>query len=511
MSIFNLWKTIIPALLILMLTSCLDTTSIEDWDLSDQEYDLAVPLVNSKITMSRLAGLVKGNTTIKFDENGRATVAYNGEVLRKNSAAIFPAYPGVIPLLIYDTLSYVEILPITKSNIKKAIFKDTKTNFVFHSNLPQDLLVTIMIPEMSKNGQTFSKTFTVKYNNTLPVVYQTEDISVDGWEIETNRNIVTIRYSALTPDGKKVKLDKAYMNYDLIKFSYLEGYLGYHIFPIDGSIIDISLFDSWKSGTFDFENPKITLSIENAFGLPVRSKVNKLSLTSITGNTVNLESPFVEEGINFEYPSLNEVGQIKTTNFSFDKTNSNIRELFNEKTKTVSYDISALINTDRDTNTIGFITDQSYFVVRVAAEVPLNGSVNQLVVADTIDINLPEVEHVLQAELKTILNNDFPANVRVQAYFLDDENKVLDVLFEGDGIDILPAPLGSNNQTVSSTEKIAFISFDKQRYEIVRKATKLAISGYLNTTDSEQNRSLWIYDRYGIGVKIGAKLKVKKE
>ncbi len=506
----NLRKAIFP-MLTFFLIGCLDTDSYEQWDLSDATYDIAVPLVNTKVSLLRINDLVEGSTLIKFDEQGRATVAYNGEVLRKNSAAIFPPFPGISPLPITDTIAKVEIMPVSKTNIHKAIFKDTKINFTFSHEVAEDVLVTMTIPELTLHGQVFTETFTIKYNNTLPVSFQSENISVDGWTLLTDRNIMTFRYKAVTANGKVVKLNNAFMNYDVIKFAYLEGYLGHHDFPIDGNFIDISLFDIWKSGTFDFENPKITLSVENAFGLPVISKVNKLELTSITGNTVQLQSPFVDTGIEFLYPGLDEVGQVKTTFFDFNKENSNIREIFNEKTKTVSYDMSALVNPSKDTTKIGFITDQAYFVVRVAAEIPLHGSVNELVVADTVEISLPEAKHITHAELKAIFSNDFPANIRAQAHFLDDDNNVLDILFEGEGIDIAPALLGSNQQTTQATERTVFLSYDQERYDNVKTATKLAISGYINTTDSEQKRSLWIYDRYGLGVKIGAKLKVKKE
>lgn len=509
MNIFNLKKAMIPAM-ILLLMGCLDTNNLQDWDLGNQEYDLAVPLVNTKVSVFRLTELVKGNVGIKFDPDGRATVAYNGEVLRKNSAAIFPPYPGVIPLPIVDTISQVEIMPVQKVNIHTAIFKETKINFTVENNLAEDLFITMTIPELSKNGQIFVKKFTIPYKNTLPVTYQTEDISVDGWSLKTDRNLMTFHYQAVTKSGQKVKLDKAFMNFDLIKFYYLEGYLGHHDFPVDGNFINISLFDFWKSGTFDFEDPKITLSVENAFGLPVHSKVNKLELTSISGNTVQLESPFVNTGIDFLYPGLDEVGKIKTTYFDFNKANSNIRQIFNEKTKTVTYDMSALVNPDKDTTKVGFITDQSYFIVRVAAEIPLFGSVNQLVVEDTIDIDLPAVDHVTSAEIKAIFSNDFPTQVKVQARFLDEDNRLIDVLFDGEGLDIAPATLNNNNQTTTPANKTAILTFDKERYEKVRKAKKLAVSGFINTTNSDQKRSLWIYDRYGIGVKLGARLKVKK-
>ncbi len=509
MNIRNLKKAMFPAI-VLLLIGCYDTDNLQEWDFNDQEYDLAIPIVNTKVSVFRLNELVEGKVAIKFEPDGKAIIAYNGEVLRKNSAAIFPPYPGVTPLPITDTIAQVEIMPIQKVNIHTAIFKETKINFTVENNLTEDLYVVMTIPELTKDGQTFVKNFTIPYKNTLPVTYQTEDISVDGWSLKTNRNIMTFHYQAVTSTGQKVKLDKAFMNFDLIKFYYLEGYLGHHDFPVDGNFINIGLFDFWKSGTFDFEDPKITLSVENAFGLPVHSKVNKLELTSITGNTVRLESPFVDAWIDFLYPGLDEVGKVKTTNFDFNKNNSNIRQIFNEKTKTITYDMSALVNPEKDTTKTGFITDQSYFIVRVAAEIPLYGSVNQLVVEDTIDIELPEVDYVTSAELKAIISNDFPAQIKTQVHFLDDNNHVIDILFDDEGLDITAAALNNNSQTTTSVEKTVFLNFDRDRYEKVRKASKIAIIGYLNTTNSDQKRSLWIYDSYSLGLKLGAKIKIKK-
>jgi hypothetical protein len=511
MSIKCIAKTYFLCFIIFNLISCSETYEV---GLSDSEYELAMPLVSSKVTMQRLSSLVKGNTTIKFDPNGKTTIFFNGEVLRKNSAAIFPPLPGIEPFVITDRITNVKLLPPDQDvrySIKKAFFKDTKINFSGETTAKQDVNVKMKILELSKNGKIFEKDFIIKYNNENLTKFQTEDILIDGWVIQTQDNSMTFQYEATTTDGTQITLDKAFMNFDLIKFSYLEGYLGYHDFKIDGNIIDVGLFNNWESGAFDFENPKITLSVVNAFGLPVRSKVNKMELTSITGKTVNLQSPFVTSGIDFLYPSFNEIGQTKTTFFDFNKDNSNIREVFNEKTKTISYDISALINPTRDTSQRGFITDQSFFVVNVAAEVPLYGSVNELVVRDTLEVELDKVENVSEAELKIIVSNDFPATVIAQGHFLDDSGNVIDKLFDGEGFELSPAALGPNDKTITPIAKTTFKKLNQEQYARISKATKLAIFGYLNTTDSDKSRSLWIYDTYGIDLKIGAKLKIKKD
>ncbi len=511
MQVFHQIKTIFPVLA-LMLFACIDTEQESNFGLGDHDYEVAIPLINSKVTVGRLAAESKGDTGIKIDADGKVTVVYNGEVLRKNSAAIFPPFPGIIPFPIIDTFTNVSLLPGNKYNIKKAIFEDTKINFYVESaNITQDIKVKMRILELSKNGKRFEKEFTAKYNSASPLKYQTEEISVDGWTIETNTNSMTFQYEAVATDGTKVIFDRALMNFDVIKFSYIDGYLGFHDFPIDGSIIDIGLFDSWLSGSFDFENPKITLSVDNAFGLPVRSKVNKMELTSITGKTVNLQSPFVDNGIDFAYPTFSELGQIKTTFFDFNRNNSNIREIFNEKTKTISYNMSALVNPEKDTTIRGFITGDSYFVVNVAAEIPLKGSVNQLVISDTFDIDLGDLDNVNAAEFKAISTNDFPANIKIQAFFVDENGMQIDQLFDGDGIKMNAAALLPNGKTTPGDEKVDIITFDKSRFDKIKKVKRLVVFGYVNTTGSDQKTALWIYSTYGIGLKLGAILKLKRD
>lgn len=509
MRLVQIMKTIIPAMF-LSIYSCVDFDQETDLGLSDGEYDIAIPLVNSKVTIGKIAEESKSNAGIKLDADGKATVVYYGEVLRKTSDAIFPPYPGAIPYPILDTLTNVKLLSGDKYFVNKAVFKDTKIRFEGESNLTQDVKVKMRILELSKGNQKFETDFTIKYNQALPSKFKTPEISIDGWTINTSTNSMTFQYEAIAADGSRIKLDQALMYFDQIKFSYAQGYLGYHEFPIDGNIIDVSLFDKWLSGSFDFENPKITLSVDNAFGIPVRSKVNKMELTSITGKTVSLQSPFVTSGIDFAYPNFSEVGLLKTTYFYFDRNNSNIREIFNEKTKTISYNISALINPERDTSIKGFITGDSYFVVNVAAEVPLHGSVNQVVITDTLDIDLGDIHQVKSGEFKAITSNDFPAEVKVQVYFLDDAGKPIEKLFGNEGIYLPAANILANGKTSPGVEKTDYIAFDNTKIKNIENSKKIAVVGYINTTNSDQKRSLWIYDSYGIGIKLGAKLKVKK-
>ncbi|MBK7634316.1 MAG: hypothetical protein IPJ13_08500 [Saprospiraceae bacterium] len=232
MHIFSSKDFIIYMLSCLFLTSCLDKTFETGW--GDQPYEIAIPLINSEISVSRLISASEGTTALVVAPDGRVSVVYNNEnVLSKNVTAIFPPFPGLFPYELKDSVSSVQ-LPVSAGQlVKKAIFKNTKIGFFFESNTASDIKVNLRIPELTKNNVVFEKEFTIKNTGTLPLRLQTELISVDGWTYNSNNNLITFRYNAVTTNGTKLVLDKALMNFDVLNFAYIEGYLGYHKFPIE--------------------------------------------------------------------------------------------------------------------------------------------------------------------------------------------------------------------------------------------------------------------------------------
>ncbi len=494
---------------VLFFLGCSNFSGLTEIETTPTQRTIAIPLIYGDLSVASLQQNAKAtNTSLKIDADGHAILYYNGEVIRQSSSAIFPPLPGTIPYPILDTLWPV---PLQFNNfylIKKAIFEKTSIKFHAESPYPSEVKVTMQILELMKNGKTFETQFTIPYSGTLPGMITTPSISIDGWTLTSETNTITFRYVATLPDGTHVKLDNANMAFDLILFSYIDGYLGYHSFPIKGNTIEIGLFDQWKSGGFNFLDPKIVLRVENAFGLPVRSKVNKMQLTTISGNTFDLQSTYIQTGIDFNYPTFDQLGETKVTTFSFDNSNSNITELFNDKTKTITYDIEALINPDQDTTIKGFINRDSYFKVDVAVEVPLLGSINHIVLSDTLKVDLPDFDDVSRAKLKIITSNDFPADVILYAQFLDVSNAPSLRLFGDDGFKLKAAPLKSDNTTSDPEIVETFIELDAQELEALKQSKRIVITGSINTTDSDIQKPLWIYDRYSISVKIGAILDV---
>lgn len=488
--------------------SCSDFSSLNSVERAEEEIELAVPLINTEFIISDFTG-AEGpeNVSVKIDEQDRVTLVYNGDVVRQDKSAVFPAVPFFgFPLL--DTVFTVPVPFASDQRVDRAIFGNSNMNVSFESQFDEDVDVTVTIPQLSKDGEIFSFNTTVPYEGSLPVEFTSELVSLKGWTLMSSDNIITINYDARLADGSRQKFTTAAMRFDVVVFDYVEGYFGSEIFDINGDFIAIGVLDNWRSGGLSFEDPKVNVFVENAFGFPVRSIFNSMQVVTTTGEVLDMESDIIDNNVDFAYPNLNEQGEVKITEFSFRKENSNIVDLFKEKVRRVTYDIDAGANPDMDETITGFVNEESYFLVSVDVELPLEGTVNNLVLQDTIDLDLQELEEVTGAEFKTVIANDFPADITLQGYFYDDNEVLLDSLFKERLL--LPAAQvdGSTGRTLPPEEVITFEDFEEARFDNLKNGKKVLVNVKINTEQASSG-PLWIYNDYGIQFKVGAKLKTK--
>jgi hypothetical protein len=498
---------IITLLAAFLFNGCIDRSAYDNIDLAgDQSF--AVPLVDSKVSVSSIADKVDGNNTSVFvDTDGKLTVFYNGEVVRNNSTVLFPPIPGILDNVLPDTNSLLPLPFDPKYSIFEGVFGATNMFFRFKVIDADDYKVTVRIPDLvDKNGVSFVRDyeFTSDIDSFERFTYLTD---IEGWTLTPIDNNIRFIYEAYNSQGERVKFDYAAMKVDQLVFAYVEGYFSFQVFDVEGSNIGVGLFDNWVRGGMDFENPRMSITVENAFGFPVRSRVDFIKLTTLTGEEFELESIYIDEGIDFGYPKVNEVGVVKSSGFTFDRDNSNLRQLFNEKVVNVSYDIDALANPDDDTSIVNFVDSSSYFSVNVSIEVPMQGKANDFTLKQDSKIDLSELNDVKSATFKSITSNEFPTDIDLQMYFKNAQGEVLDSLFSSGPILIEAGELGSNLKTVSTSTKEAFETFDEIRFANILNATIIETHVSLDNTEASQD-PLWIYDEYEIGLKLGATLQL---
>lgn len=502
------------AMMIIALSACSDVTDVTDADFVS-DVSVAVPLINTQLTLDSVSDRLDGLTSIVVAPNGQATIKYNSEIIRQDADDIFPVYPVILdipivgPNSVWSLESLASVTTAFADNvIRKAIFQDNNVFFKLQHALDEDVTFTITIPEFTLGGVPFTKTYTVPPRLDETDIYNTESSSLDDYLFIPVDNTLSFPYTALDNAGNDVEMTITAMKLDFLNFEYIEGYFGERVFDVQGDVIEVGLFDKWISGGLEFEDPKVSVRVENSFGFPVKTEFQELQFKTISGVIYDIESDIIEDGVAFEYPSLDEVGEIKETSFDFNKNNSNIQQIFIDKVASVNFDIDALANPDADSTISGFLNKESYFRIDVSVDLPLNGIVNELVISDTLDLDLNEVEDVSSAEFKFVVRNDFPSTVKVQAVILNAQNNPIDVVFEGDGILLDAAMLGADGKTVEGETTVEYVDIPEDRINIIKEGKRLVLVATIDSKNVSDDY-LWFYSEYEIDFKLGAILNLK--
>jgi len=251
---------------------------------------------------------------------------------------------------------------------------------------------------------------------------------------------------------------------------------------------------------------KITFHYE---AIPVGADFQQMSIETIDGEELELESIIIDEGIVFAYPDLGELDVVKNTNFDFTKDNSNIAIIFNNRVGKFNYTIDAVANPLNEPDLIGFMTNNSYYAVQVKVEVPMHLAIKNLKLSDTLDLSFEtENEYIDTAELKIILENNFPIDVSTQLYILDENNQVVDSLFEGGEIFLKGGTYLPGGMLEDVESQTYFVPFTEDKINKLLKSKRLLVEPtFISTPNGEEH--IWIYENYKLDIKMGAKFSLK--
>jgi len=479
----------------------------EKYEFGDVDGEYAIALVDSDITIIDLAEASnQENLEIQVDDKDRMTLFYNGDVVEQVSTQIFPPFPYGLYTDITKTMSPIDFPVPEGRTVDIAVFDGTNIVFEFESSFKQDVTVNLEFPEIKRNGETWKMEFFIDYQGEENTFYRSDTIDMTDWAINTQDNYLSSNYTAILEDGSSVQLDRVAFWLDFFDFDYVQGFFGGSSAPLVGDVITIEVFNKWLSGGLTFDDPKFNFQVENSFGFPVRMLVNEIVITTISGNQFQLAGTAVDEGVAFNFPSLDEVGEIAITDFNYDNSNTNIGELFNEKAASVFYDVVGVANSASDPMVVGFLTDDSYYKIKVAVEIPLLCKLNDLKLTDTFDLDLTEYNEFNSAEFKMITQNAFPFNIDLEVDLLDDAGNSLGKLLPDGSVFLESATLLQEGQVQPQDALTTYIPIKDQLAEAVKKTKKIAVVSTFSNNEITPDESFWILSTYGVDFKLGIKV-----
>lgn len=460
---------------------------------------IGIPLINSSFFISDFGTNPGENTTILTDDEGRLTIRYNGEVLRQEKSDIFFNIPYIGPDFELTSTSTEIALPVPNVVITRAVFESTNVFFKFENPVSSNIVVNVNIPEFSKDGQVFTTEIVVPPGEG---VFVSDPISLTDVLIQTETTTFTVNYSA-TLVGEEIALDFASFTIDVLSFSSAQGNFGFREFNLSEEIIDVNIFNQWISGGIDFDSPTINFEIENSFGFPVKTDFKKLELVTINGDTLQLTGDQLEEGITFNFPTLDQIGETVPTSFTFDSDNSNIGALFNEKAVSVTYDVDAIVNPDDNPDAIGFFNNESFFTVNVSLDLPMSLQANDLVMADTIAIDsIPFGQFSKDADFFLRVKNAFPVDLGVNMEFLGDNDvSLFELIDDTEWLTTIASP----DPTLTFDDLVAQnfeINIPESSVSQITDLKKVVIKANLTTSEQFGDNFVWLFGHHGIDIQL---------
>lgn len=327
-----------------------------------------------------------------------------------------------------DTL-YFEHSSIEGERFYQMQVQQVKATALLYSSMKAPLRLRLHFPSIYRNGQPLTQELQLPANNLGTPLLQELDFSNTQWRFDQdpdqpyNRMAIVVEAFLDNPPGNFIlfsasDLVGARFQIHQLEVEEVRGYFGARVENATPGQIDFGnslRFVSANSSPLLFEDPVIRLDIQNSFGIPMRADLQVSSQTA-SGTLVTLDPP----ALVLQYPSIQQIGQSKETNYIIDKTNSNLVPLLSIYPDQLTYQISASINPDNDTTQVNFIRSDNELLASAHLDLPFRFRAEDLIYRDTVeapdlgeDFLLSEVD---SAGLKILYRNGMPLNSRLSVY-----------------------------------------------------------------------------------------------
>lgn len=361
---------------------------------------------------------------------------------------------------------------------------------------------TITLPTFTKDG--------VPLDQTLQTGAATQNISIAGYKGQFDNNIfeaavvVTVRSAATPsaiPPGTRFNVT---LDFNSLNFDYIRGFFGEQTTDLPDETLEIGAFENiFDEVEVSLASPRISFVVINEYGIPVTVIFNSLEARNSTGTlpvTLNPTSP-----ITAAFPTI--LGDSALTTV----TVTNAKALLDFAPTEFFYSVSANIN-EGLTDGNNFCKNDSELSVRMSVEVPFIGHASNIVISDTLDIDLSDLteSEIESASIKINAINELPIDASLQLYLLDANFLVLDSLLNPTN-DLNKIIVGSDTDLAGTPTTPGVyneeIEISSAKINKLFGAKKILIASRLQTADNPKDVKFRSTDK--LSVKLGLKAKVK--
>ena len=491
---------------VLILTIGCQYDDFKEIDGIEYNADFAIPLINSKVTIQEIIDETEDLSLLEIDADGNLTFMYNDTAASADLMELIEDETS-FPLAIIDTNMTIPFDFFSKVHVRSINLKGGSLFFNLSSSFEEQVNVTISIPDLRKNGVPFSTIVNIDYNGTSPSSFTTPNFPLDGYVLDMPDGNLHITYDARLTNGDKVTLNTINGEAQNWQIADLKAIWDKEMLSLGTSSVSVDLYDSWVDGELHFEDPQLSIIVDNSFGFPASILIKSMYIVTLEDEIIPFVSDVVGNTFEINYPELNEIGSSKSTSITFNKDNSNIATLFNTKFKKLIYELEAMINPDEETD-IGFLAENSKLVTYLDARLPVYGTAKGFELESISDVEMDDVDNIRDAEFKLITDNGLPVDIGIQLYFLDDTGTVIDSLFNSEVQLLESANIDANGEVSQSTQTTELLPVNEQQLEWLRQYGKIRLDASLSTFGNG-NTAVRIQNTQELDVKLGLKIGVE--
>ena len=488
--------------------------------------NIAVPLVNSKLTLRDIVRDWDENELFEEDASGFLYLMYSKRIFSKTAkdvvriptqsftnSYIAPTNIDLNSVPYSYTDNTVEDFSVNNSSRLETInIKSAQLSISITSSQTLNGTVELIFPSIKKNGTTYSKIIDIStgggtYNdlNDYEVDLTTDNPAYNKLPINY---VIELNNSAASFNAGD-EMFAATITLDSIEYKSIIGFIGQDVINVPSDSVHVDIFDKAFDGDIFFMDPKFKVFINNSFGIPMRFEFDSFRLyNAVNQSYADHQFPVAHNPLTIDYPALSNMGTSKATNFVMDTLSfPSIRDVISYNPKYIIFGVNGEINpTDPGTND-NFVLDTSRFDVDLKVELPLWGHAKYFVLQDTFDLDMGEfyedIDSLEWMLFRINADNAMPVEVGIQIYFVDSMYSVVDSLYDDGQMRFLESGvIDGSGKVVQPTNKISDFRFTSERLSGLQDVRYIFTRGYINTTD-EATKLVRFYGENYLNLKLG--------
>lgn len=495
---------------------------------SGVNYDIAIPLTDTKLTMENLIDL-KGGLFVP-DDTSLLHIIYAMEPVKEN-------------LIEEITLGQASPFVLSTADIPYMCLKDTVIKVPFDDTIYFDLkglnatvqtlhFTTAQMVMRAQNSFLFPMELEMRLENVKekdgqPVVcrYQRPassqgdttinllDIRVEMPEMQTP--FIVMKGTA-TVNVRRVEGDSNFYSGSLYISSNLrqmdfwraDGYFETLSYTLKNemSIEGLGL-ERMKNISFDEAHIVADLKV-NGVSAPLRLNKTQVLIHNLDGDVT--EVPLLPENYMVAVPAFDANPLEKDS-----KESMEVADMLIDRPQKITYQIDGTLNPDNDESQMQAMQKGGFLSVGLTCDVPLHFSADRYALCDTLEVSLDDLNgntELRYFDVKSIVKNAFPLDVVFSLHFLDADYRPLFSLFHDDlvaGGKIGPAPgLHVIEPTIVNFEDI----LDLGEMALARQMHYVVVDARISTTDQQKVKVYVDGEKEGyVNAKVGIRIKFKQK